>query len=256
MKEEEYSVELVNLQVEFNKLNDRLSEQSLKTEEFKNLSIHFKEHNDKMVAECLQIREKKENEGTQLTMQESLRMAFVKEQCESEVQDLGNQLNASKMHGNELLLKLQNTLDEMEALKKNEVSHFRNNDKLSKRVTELETELQRVMMDKRELMKTYDEMKAEFECSSISLECCKEEKIKVEGQLRESNEERAKFRVELDLMKRRMEILISTEDSSEQGNHDHQGICTTSFGKLLGEIGSDVLSRASGTTTTGSISQR
>ncbi|CAK7347083.1 unnamed protein product [Dovyalis caffra] len=55
---EGYSDELVMLQKHCNELNQRLSDQILKTEEFRNLSVHLKELKDKADAECIQAREK------------------------------------------------------------------------------------------------------------------------------------------------------------------------------------------------------
>uniref|UniRef100_A0A1D1XQ81 Myosin-2 n=1 Tax=Anthurium amnicola TaxID=1678845 RepID=A0A1D1XQ81_9ARAE len=225
--------ELINLQDQHRELSHRLSEQILKTEEFKNLSIHLKELKDKADAECHQIREKRENEGPSVPLQESLRVAFIKEQYETKLQELQSQLYMSKKHGEEILLKLQNALDEVESRKKGEASHVKRNEELSIKILELEAELQAVVTDRRELVKAYDKVKAELECSSISLECWKEEKVKLEASLRECNEDRKKARVELDLTKRRMESLTSTSDS--HGSYEPDILKSTSFGQLLEE---------------------
>ncbi|KAK8291191.1 hypothetical protein V6Z12_D06G046300 [Gossypium hirsutum] len=55
--------EVLLLQNQCNELSQRLSEQILKTEEFKNLSIHLKELKDKADAESIQAREKRESEA-------------------------------------------------------------------------------------------------------------------------------------------------------------------------------------------------
>lgn len=57
------SDEMVILQSKCNDLSQRLSEQILKTEEFKNLSIYLKDLKDKADAECVQLREKKRMKG-------------------------------------------------------------------------------------------------------------------------------------------------------------------------------------------------
>jgi hypothetical protein len=110
---EGYYDELVMLQKHCNELNQRLSDQILKTEEFRNLSIHLKELKDKADAECIQAREKREPEGPPVAMQESLRIAFIREQCETRLQEQKQQLSISKKHSEEMLWKLQDAIDEI-----------------------------------------------------------------------------------------------------------------------------------------------
>ncbi|KAJ6817577.1 nucleoporin nup211 [Iris pallida] len=110
--------ELKKLREQYNELTFKLSEQILKTEEFKNLSIHLRELKDKADAECLQARQRREADGPSLATQESLRIALIKEQCESKLEEVKSQLCASKRYAEEMLLKLQNALDEVESRKK------------------------------------------------------------------------------------------------------------------------------------------
>ncbi|KAL9312625.1 hypothetical protein ACSQ67_018077 [Phaseolus vulgaris] len=106
--------ELIRLQNQCNELTKRLAEQVLKTEEFKNLSIHLKELKDKAEAECLNAHDRRGHEGPPVAMQESLRIAFIKEQYESKLQELRQQLSLSKKHSEEMLWKLQDAVDETE----------------------------------------------------------------------------------------------------------------------------------------------
>ncbi|XP_058096655.1 uncharacterized protein LOC131242191 isoform X2 [Magnolia sinica] len=215
--------ELMKLRNENNDLTHRLSEQVFKTEEFKNLSIHLKELKDRADAEHSQVREKREIEGPSFAVQESLRIAFIREQCETKLQELRSQLYISKKHGEEMLLKLQDALDELENRKKGEASQAKRNEELSKKILELETELQTVLTDKREKVRAYDRMKAELECSMLSLDCCKEEKLTLESSLQECNEERTRMAMELNSMKERLESSASSTNITKQGNHEPGG---------------------------------
>ncbi|XP_060198820.1 uncharacterized protein LOC132627474 [Lycium barbarum] len=180
-----------------NKLTHKLSEQALKTEEFKNLSIHLKELKDKADAECLRAREKRESEGPPVAMQESLRIVFIKEQYESKFQDLRQQVSMSKKHGEDMLLKLQDALDEIESRKRSEALHLKKNEDLAFKILALESELQSLLSDKREINNDHDRIKAELECAVLSLECCKEEKEKLEITLRERAREYSRIAAEL-----------------------------------------------------------
>ncbi|KAK6792398.1 hypothetical protein RDI58_011479 [Solanum bulbocastanum] len=196
--------EMVTLQLQCNKLTHKcnelthkLSEQALKTEEFRNLSIHLKELKDKADAECLQVREKRESEGPPVAMQESLRIVFIKEQYESKFQELKQQVSISKKHGEDMLLKLQDALDEIESRKRSEALHLWKNEDLALKILSLESELQSLLSDKREIMKDHDRIKAELECALLSLECCKEEKEKLEITLQERAREYSRIAAEL-----------------------------------------------------------
>ncbi|CAK9174250.1 unnamed protein product [Ilex paraguariensis] len=214
----EHNDELMMLQTKCNELTRKLSEQVLKTEEFKNISIHLKELKDKAEAECLQAREKRESEGPSVAMQDSLRIAFIKEQYETKLQELRQQLSISKKHGEEMLWKLQDAIDEIENRKKSEASHLKRNEELSLKILELEGELQSVLCDKREKSKAYDRIKAELECAQLSLECCKEEKEKLEVSLQECNTEKSRIAVELTLVKGMMENCAVSIDIQKEGN--------------------------------------
>lgn len=222
---EEYKNELTMLQNKYNELAHRLSEQVLKTEEFKNLSVHLKELKDKADAECVQAREKREPEGPPVAMQESLRIAFIKEQYETKLQELKQQLSISKKHSEEMLWKLQDAIDEVESKKKSEASHLKRNEELGMRILELEAELHSAISEKREMMKAYDLMKAEKECSSISLECCKEEKLELEASLQICNEEKSQIAVELSSMKDLLGSSTSALNSLKEDYELHKADC-------------------------------
>ncbi|KAM3305495.1 centromere-associated protein E [Capsicum chacoense] len=217
--------EMVSLQLQCNELihkcnelSHKLSEQALKTEEFKNLSIHLKELKDKADAECLRVREKRESEGPPVAMQESLRIVFIKEQYESKFQELKQQVTISKKHGEDMLLKLQDALDEIEGRKRSEALHLKKNEDLALKILSLESELQSLLSDKRETMKDRDRLKAELECAVLSLECCKEEKEKLEITLRERVREYSRIADELTLTREQlMSVTSSIVSKRENG---------------------------------------
>ncbi|KAK6938192.1 NT-type C2 domain [Dillenia turbinata] len=215
---EQHKDELRMLQNQYNELSCKLSEQTLKTEEYKNLSIHLKELKDKADAENLQAWEKRESEGQSVMMQESLRIAFIKEQYETRVQEMKQHLSISKKHSDELLWKLQDAVNEVENRKKSEVSHLKRNEGLSLKVLELEAEMQAVLSDKREKVKAYDRVKAELDCSLLSLECCKEEKQNLEISLMECNKEKFKITTELTMLKEMLEGGASTANVQVEQN--------------------------------------
>ncbi|KAL2339858.1 hypothetical protein Fmac_007798 [Flemingia macrophylla] len=217
--------ELIRLQNQCNEVTRRLSEQVLKTEEFKNLSIHFKELKDKAEAECLNAHDRRVHEGAPVAMQESLRIAFIKEQYESKLQELKQQLSLSKKHSEEMLWKLQDAIDETENRKKSEASQMKINEELGMKILELEAELQAVLSDKRNLLNAYDLLKAEKECSAISLECCKQEKQELEASLVKCNEEKSKIEVELTLAKE----LVGTSKSHVTALNEGNGIFSSSL---------------------------
>ncbi|KAG6655661.1 GRIP and coiled-coil domain-containing protein 2 [Carya illinoinensis] len=214
---EENKDELIALRKQCGEVNQRLAEQVLKTEEFKNLSIHLKELKDKADADCLQAREKREPEGPPFVMQESLRIAFIKEQYETKLQELKHQISISKKHSDDMLWKLQDAIDEVENRKKAESSHLKRNEELSLRILELEADLHSALTEKRELMKACDLMKAEKECSLISLECCKEEKQELEASLQKCNDEKSKYAAEIRLMRDVLESSTSQINIQKDG---------------------------------------
>ncbi|KAE9609018.1 hypothetical protein Lal_00020035 [Lupinus albus] len=201
--------ELLRLQSQCNDLTKRLAEQALKTEEFKNLSIHLKEQKDKAEAECLNARDRRGHEGPPVAMQESLRIAFIKEQYETKLQELKQQLALSKKYSEEMLWKLQAAIEETENRKKSEAAQIKINEELGMKILEMEAGLQAVISDKRNLSNAYDLIKAEKECSVITLECCKQEKQELEASLLKCNEEKSKIEVELTMEKELNESLKS-----------------------------------------------
>ncbi|GFY85792.1 hypothetical protein Acr_04g0005300 [Actinidia rufa] len=232
---EESKDELLMLQNQCNELTHRLSEQILKTEEFKNLSIHLKELKDHAEAECLQARKKREHEGPSGAVQESLRIAFIKEQYETRLQELRQQLYVSKKHGEDMLWKLQDSVDELENKKKCEASHLKRNEELALKILELEAELQSLVSEKREKIKAYDRTTAELECALLSLECCKEEKQRLEDSLQECNEENNRIATELTLTKGQLESSESTMKIRKEESIGSDDVGYTSGDTILGK---------------------
>ena len=234
--------ELTNL-IEHNKdLTQKLAEQSLKAEEFKNLSIHLRELKEK--AEI----GRKEKEGSLHAMQDSLRIAFIKEQYESKVQELKGQVFVNKKYAEEMLLKLQNALDDVETGKKNEIALAKRIEELSIKISEMEVEMHDLSTDKRELSNAYDSMMTELECTKLNLDCCNEEKLKIEVSLEECCEERNRIRVELDLVKKLLENMALTDKNI---SHDCSGSytpVTTSIGHILGDDEAESASKATPST--------
>ncbi|KAK9056451.1 hypothetical protein SSX86_023812 [Deinandra increscens subsp. villosa] len=183
-KLEEQNDELIVLHNKCNQLTNKLSEQKLKTEEFKNLSIYLKELKDS--ADVAHGKKEKDLEGPT----ESLRLAFIKEQYQTKIQELKQQLSVSKRHNEEMLFKLQDALDEIESRKKSEASQLM-------RIQELEAEGESVISDKPD----YDRLQAELECAVLSLECCKEEKEKLFSLLQECENEKSRIADELSLIR-------------------------------------------------------
>ncbi|CAN6880783.1 unnamed protein product [Brassica oleracea] len=190
--------EIEKLQNRCGDLTQKLSEQILKTEEFKSLSIHLKELKDNAEAECTRAREKTDYQAPLTPQQESLRIIFIKEQYETKLQELQHQLTMSKKHSEGILMKLQDFIDENEARKKAESSYLKRTKELEDKILELEADMQSVINDRREKTTAYDMMKAELDCSLLSLECCKEEKQRLEDFLQE---ERLKMSKELESMR-------------------------------------------------------
>ncbi|XP_021714839.1 GRIP and coiled-coil domain-containing protein 2-like [Chenopodium quinoa] len=237
---EEYREELTVLQKQCSDLTRKLSEQILKTEEFKNLSIHLKELKDKAEAGHLQAREKKDAEGPSASMQESLRIAFIKEQYETKIQEVRHQLSISKKHGEEMLWKLQDALDELENRKKCEASQLKRNEELLLKITELEDELQSVLSDNRERFMEYEQLKAELDCSVMSLDCCMEEKKQLMSSLQESNDEKTRLADEIELLREQIEnlkaFMISTKTNEDGCNALQKG---SNFEKIVDDSSDD-----------------
>ncbi|KAJ0732924.1 putative transcription factor bZIP family [Helianthus annuus] len=203
-KLEEQNEELITLQNQCDQLTNKLTEQKLKTEEFKNLSIYLKELKDS--ADVAHEKKEKDPEGPT----ESLRIAFIKEQYQTKIQELKQQLSVSKRHNEEMLFKLQDALDEVESRKRSEASQLR-------RIQELEAEGEVVVSDKPD----YDRLQAELECAVLSLECCKEEKEKLAALLREREDEKSKLADELSLIR---EQISQKEEKGSVNLQEIQGV--------------------------------
>lgn len=217
--------ELATLRAQHSDLSNKLSQQILRTEEFKNLSIHLKELKDKADSEILLARERRESEGTPVAMQDSLRVAFIKEQYETKFQELKQQLSISKKHGEDMLLKLQDSVDEIENRKRSEALHLKRNEELALKLLALEDELQSVLSDNREKNKAYDRMKAELECAVLSLECCREEKEILETSLHGCEKEKSRVVAELSSTKKQLEDVASSVVSCiEESEEDRENV--------------------------------
>ncbi|XP_066307974.1 uncharacterized protein [Miscanthus floridulus] len=235
--------ELIN-SIEQNKdLTHKLAEQCLKAEEFKNLSIHLRELKEKAEAG------RKEKEGSLHAMQDSLRIAFIKEQYESKVQELKGQVFVSKKYAEEMLLKLQSALDDVETGKKNEIALAKRIEELSMKVSEMEVEMLDLSADKRELSNAYDSMMTELECTKLNLDCCNEEKQKIEVSLEECSEERNRIRVELGLVKKLLENMALTDNNASRDSFESCTPGTTSIGHILGDGKAESASKATPNTT-------
>nr|CAB3499825.1 unnamed protein product [Digitaria exilis] len=230
--------ELTNLIEENKDLTQKLAEQSLKAEEFKNLSIHLRELKEKAEVG------RKEKEGSLHAMQDSLRIAFIKEQYESKVQELKGQVFVNKKYAEEMLLKLQSALDDVETGKKNEIALAKKIEELSMKISEMEVEMQDLSADKRELSNAYDSMMTELECTKLNLDCCNEEKQKIELSFDECNEERNRKRVELDLVKKLLENMALTDNNTSCNSYGSGTPGTTSIGNILGDAKAESASRA------------
>ena len=102
--------------------------------------------------------------------------------------------------------------------------------------------------DKRELSNAYDSMMTELECTKLNLDCCSEEKLKIEVSLEECCEERNRIRVELDLVKKLLENMALTDKNI---SHDCSGSytpVTTSIGHILGDDEAESASKATPST--------
>ncbi|KAB1202171.1 hypothetical protein CJ030_MR8G020249 [Morella rubra] len=104
----------------------------------------------------LKSETRKKREGPPVAMQESLRIAFIKEQYETKLQEMKHHISISKKHSEEMLWKLQDAIDEVENRKKCEASQLKRNEELRLRFSELEAELHSALSEKRELVKACD----------------------------------------------------------------------------------------------------
>ncbi|XP_071737738.1 uncharacterized protein [Rutidosis leptorrhynchoides] len=149
-------------------------------------SVYAKKMKEKMNEYAQKLRlspETNKREGRS----ESLRLAFMKEQCETTVQDLKQQLFVSKRNGDDILIKLQDALDEIDIRKKSEASYLKKIEDMSLKIVGSEGELQSVQ--------------AELECAFLNLECCKEENKKIVTLLQQCEEEKLKIGFELSLLR-------------------------------------------------------
>ncbi|KAH9295197.1 hypothetical protein KI387_038785, partial [Taxus chinensis] len=200
-KVDEQNDQLMQLRCECSELKDSLSEKEAKTEELRRHSIHLKELQQKAEAEASQLRvQKKESEEHSVMIQESLRIAFIREQFEVKEQEILNELGMSKRHGENLLSKLQDTVEELEIQKNSETHYREKTDELSIRLMSLEMELQSVLKENSVLLqkvKECNEVEAVVEENKISLEKCESEKAQLEDVLHTVNVEKEQLDNEL-----------------------------------------------------------
>lgn len=144
--------------------------------------------------------QKKELEHQSTMKQESLRIALIREQYESKEQDFAKQLNILNQHREELLLKLQDTLTELEMRTKSETHYMKKTEEFSAKNLLLETEVQSLLDEINGLVqkvKEYESVKAELENHKTSLECWKAEKEELEYLLRRANVQKGQLDNEL-----------------------------------------------------------
>lgn len=200
-KMDEQNNEFMQLLSEHNKLKHCLSEQEVKTEELKMNLTQLKDLQQKAEADAYQLRVKKKELEHQSTMkQESLRIALIREQYESKEQDFAKQLELLNQHREELLLKLQDTLKDLEMRTKSETHYMKKAEEFSAKTLLLETEVQSVLDEKNGLvkqLKDYESVKAELENHKTSLECWKAEKEELEYLLRRANVQKGQLDTEL-----------------------------------------------------------
>ncbi|XP_057864383.2 uncharacterized protein LOC131072267 isoform X2 [Cryptomeria japonica] len=200
-KMDEQNDELIQLHNECIELKGRLSEKEVMAEELRRHSIQLKELQQKAEAEVSQLHvRKKEMEEHSIMVQESLRIAFIREQFEAKEQELMNQLEMSKRHGEDLMSKLQDRMKELEIQKSNEIQYREKTEELSIRLVSLETELRSVLKQNNVLVqkiKESNEVKAEVEITKTSLEKCVAEKARLEHQLHISDVEKEQLDKEL-----------------------------------------------------------
>lgn len=200
-KMDEQNNEFMELLSEHDKLKHCLTEQEVKTEEMKMNLTQLKALQEKAEAEAYQLRvQKKELEHQSTMKQESLRIALIREQYESKEQDFAKQLNILNQHREELLLKLQDTLKELEMRTKSETHYMKKNEEFSAKTLLLETEVQSLLDENNGLVhkfKEYESVKAELENHKTSLECWKAEKEELEYLLRRANMQKGQLDNEL-----------------------------------------------------------
>ncbi|GFY85812.1 hypothetical protein Acr_04g0005500 [Actinidia rufa] len=191
---EEYKKRVAELDLNFS--NDK-NEHSLE---------ELKDHAE---AECLQARKKREHEGPSGAVQESLRIAFIKEQYETRLQELRQQLYVTKKHGEDMLWKLQDSVDELENKKKSEASHLKRNEELALKILELEAELQSLVSEK--------------------------QKQRLEDSLQECNEENNRIATELTLTKGQLESSESAMKIRKEESNGSDDVGYTSGDTILGK---------------------
>ncbi|XP_074280371.1 uncharacterized protein LOC141605482 isoform X2 [Silene latifolia] len=149
--------------------------------------------------------EKRKIEGPSYASRETLRIAFIKEQYETKLQEIRHQLSISEKHGEAMLRKLQDSVDDLENTKKREASQMKRNEELLMKIAELEIELHMVLADNREKLTAYEQMKVELDCSTMSLDCCKNEKNQLLTSLKECNDYKCKLGDEVELLREQPE---------------------------------------------------
>ncbi|KAJ0604793.1 hypothetical protein HanHA300_Chr02g0054301 [Helianthus annuus] len=161
-KQEHILGEFQSLQMEHSTCGDTISAHKNMNDQILRLE---KERNDLV---CVNEELKKRVMTSEALIQE---LEEKQEQCETTVQELKQQLFVSKRHGDDILIKLQDALDEIESRKKCEASYLKRIDELSFKIGGLEGELQSIQ--------------AELDCALLNLECCREEKEKIIAQITE-----------------------------------------------------------------------
>ncbi|KAK9748677.1 hypothetical protein RND81_02G072900 [Saponaria officinalis] len=215
-----------------NKFETEIQDLVISNEELEIRSLVFRTTIDEMSAkiisheertgDCLQAYDKRKFKGSSFASQESLRVAFIKEEYETKLEEVCHQLSISEKHGEEMLLKLQDVLDDLERRKKREACQSKRNEQLMLKIGELETELKSVLFDNRENLAAYEQLKAELDCAVMSLDCCKEENYQLILSLQECNDYNRKLTNEVELLKEQLQNLKESTIRSENnkfGSH-------------------------------------
>ncbi|KAL9244216.1 hypothetical protein vseg_018018 [Gypsophila vaccaria] len=161
------------------------------------------------------VYDKKKFDRSSFASQDSLRIAFIKEEYETKLEEIRHLLSISEKHGEEMLLKLQDALNDLERRKKREASQLKRNEQLVLKIAELETELNLIVSENRENFAAYEQLKAELDCSSMSLDCCKEENIQLVSSLQECNDCNRKLSYEVGLLKEELQNLKESNTTSD-----------------------------------------
>eukprot|EP00252_Welwitschia_mirabilis_P010306 TRINITY_DN23501_c0_g2_i2.p1 TRINITY_DN23501_c0_g2~~TRINITY_DN23501_c0_g2_i2.p1 ORF type:complete len:1903 (-),score=570.81 TRINITY_DN23501_c0_g2_i2:455-6163(-) len=202
---DEKSNQLRELSSEHSSLKQSFSEQNKNVEELREHLVHLKELQMKAEAEACELHlQMKELENEKAVAHESLRIALIREQFEAKERELTSHLEHSNKESEELLLKLQDTLKELETYKRNEAQQVKKMEGLSKRCFTLESELKQLSNENNNLLqklKDINSVKSDYEGQKVNLEKYKAEKAGLENLLWKNNIEKQQLEDEVNSLK-------------------------------------------------------